>query len=127
MIGSRGEELDETQEEVRLEMLISGAEHEAAIEAARASMFFFGPLEQGDTGKIRAGTLTQTRRESYYDFLEQLMPWIDFSQYRKPSEGSSGGTPEGEQKDREEFLSLYKDWTKNNGPVEASRLQYSKA
>lgn len=116
------EELEPSLEELRVDLLVGGMESELNTELARSAMNLFGPLQQSMGGKIRAGSLTETRREAYLDLVKAQAPYFDWVEMEK---AETQEVVQSEDEERKKFMDDYQKWVNTGSSPKASKLQYS--
>lgn len=116
------EELEPSLEELRVDLLVGGMENELDTDLARSAMNLFGPLQQSMGGKIRAGSLTETRREAYLDLVKSQAPYFDWAAME---ETETQEVFQSEDEERKKLLAEYQNWVNTGSPPKASKLQYS--
>lgn len=113
------EELEPALEDLRLELLIKGESDQIDVELSQAAVSLFGGLQQSRGGKIRAGALSDMRREAYLDLVSSTAPFYDWEKIE-----SGGQSPEDEEEERKRFLGDYNHWVNTGSLPVASNLQY---
>lgn len=85
------------------------------------AMRMFGAMEQSQGGKIKAGTLTDSRKEAYLDLIKVRSPYLNWEDEKKEEEAPQASLPEEEE--RRKFLDLYSNWANNGSPIVSSILK----
>jgi hypothetical protein len=114
--------MEPSMEELRISILVDGLDHENQVDIADVSMRLFGSLEQATGGKIRAGSLTDSRRSAYIDLIKAKRPYYDWESIEMETKEAA---PLPEEEDRKQFLKDYEKWANTGGPVVATKLDYS--
>lgn len=106
LIGANGEEVSKEKEDLRTELLLQGLEHEALIESRRAWMQVSAPLPViPQDGKVVGGPGLNLKLDAYYDYVEQLVPYVPS---QRPQEAAEP-TPEALDSERNDLVNAYKE------------------
>lgn len=98
--------MEKEKEDLRLEFLIRGIEHEKFTESQRAWMTSSMSLPVLPTdGKVVGGPGFDLKMEAYYTFLEALLPYVPV----KRPEQAVAETPEVQDTSRNELVNQYKE------------------
>lgn len=97
--------MEKQKEDLRVELLMNGIEHEMLVETQRAWMQLASslPANPGD-GTIVGGPGFEMKLDSYYDFLEKFAPYVPVNR----PEPAAVETPESEDAGRNDLVEEYK-------------------